>query len=134
MVVSGTDVRRPWGQVLDGQTGAPRWQPSAKVDYELELGFVMGAGNELGSPMPLATAAAGIFGYVLLNDWSARDVQAWEYVPLGPFTSKNWVRPSADGVVGWGRWMGPLGVVVGWGRWVCSLDGAEWQRGHKGQG
>ena len=90
VVVSGTDVRRPRGQVRDAATGAVALAPSAKLDLELEVGFFVGGPeNALGQPVPVAAAADRVFGVVLLNDWSARDVQQWEYVPLGPFTSKN---------------------------------------------
>ncbi|MEM1233166.1 MAG: fumarylacetoacetase [Pseudomonadota bacterium] len=84
VVVSGTDVRRPWGQ-LRGESG-PRFSPSERFDFELELGAIVGRSVE--SPATVAEADAAIFGYVLLNDWSARDIQAWEYQPLGPFQAK----------------------------------------------
>ena len=86
VVVSGTDVRRPWGQVKSPDDSAPRFAPSARFDIELELGAVVGVASE--GPVTVAEADAMIFGYVLLNDWSARDIQAWEYQPLGPFQSK----------------------------------------------
>jgi fumarylacetoacetase len=86
VVVSGTDVRRPWGQVKPADAILPVFQPSARFDFELELGAVVGVGSE--GPVTVAQADAMIFGYVLLNDWSARDVQAWEYQPLGPFQAK----------------------------------------------
>lgn len=86
VVVSGTDVRRPWGQVKAPDDAAPRFAPSARFDIELELGAVVGTGSS--DPMTVAEADAMIFGYVLLNDWSARDIQAWEYQPLGPFQGK----------------------------------------------
>ena len=84
VVVSGTNVRRPWGQ-LRGEDG-PQFGPSARFDYELELGAIVGSPTE--GPVTVAEADAAIFGYVLLNDWSARDIQAWEYQPLGPFQAK----------------------------------------------
>lgn len=84
VVVSGTDVRRPWGQ-LRGEDG-PRFAPSERFDFELELGAIVGSATE--GPVTVAEADAAIFGYVLLNDWSARDIQAWEYQPLGPFQAK----------------------------------------------
>lgn len=100
IVVSGTGVRRPWGQVQSGAAGAaPRFQPSAALDYELEMGAFIGPGNELGSPIPIDEAEDHIFGYVLVNDWSARDIQRWEYVPLGPFNSKNWATSISPWVV-----------------------------------
>ncbi len=86
VVVSGTDVRRPWGQVKGPDDPAPRFAPSARFDIELELGAVVGEASD--GPVTVAEADAMIFGYVLLNDWSARDIQAWEYQPLGPFQSK----------------------------------------------
>lgn len=86
VVVSGTDVRRPWGQVKAPDDAAPRFAPSARFDIELELGAIVGTGSV--DPVTVAEADAMIFGYVLLNDWSARDIQAWEYQPLGPFQGK----------------------------------------------
>lgn len=86
VVVSGTDVRRPWGQVKGPDDAAPRFTPSARFDIELELGAVVGTGSV--DPVTVSEADAMIFGYVLLNDWSARDIQAWEYQPLGPFQGK----------------------------------------------
>lgn len=86
VVVSGTPVRRPWGQVKGPDDTAPRFAPSARFDIELELGAVVGTPSE--GPVTVAEADAMIFGYVLLNDWSARDIQAWEYQPLGPFQAK----------------------------------------------
>ncbi|MDW4496686.1 fumarylacetoacetase [Sulfitobacter sp. D35] len=86
VVVSGTDVRRPTGQLKGPDDDAPRFGPSQRFDIELELGAVVGTASE--GPIDIRQAAANIFGYVLLNDWSARDIQAWEYQPLGPFQSK----------------------------------------------
>jgi fumarylacetoacetase len=86
VVVSGTPVRRPWGQVRRPDEPMPRFAPSARFDFELELGAVVGLPSE--GPVTVAEADAMIFGYVLLNDWSARDIQAWEYQPLGPFQAK----------------------------------------------
>lgn len=86
VVVSGTDVRRPWGQMKGPNDSAPRFAPSAQFDIELELGAVVGVASD--RPVTVAQAEAMIFGYVLLNDWSARDIQVWEYQPLGPFQSK----------------------------------------------
>lgn len=88
VVVSGTEVRRPWGQIKGPSDATPRFAPSARFDIELELGAVVGMPSEPGKPVTVAQADAMIFGYVLLNDWSARDIQAWEYQPLGPFQSK----------------------------------------------
>ncbi len=86
VVVSGTDVRRPWGQVKGPDHAVPSFQPSRRFDIELELGAVVGLPSD--GPVTVAEADAMIFGYVLLNDWSARDIQAWEYQPLGPFQAK----------------------------------------------
>lgn len=86
VVVTGTPIRRPMGQVR-GETG-PSWAPSRRLDLELELGAIVGGETELGERVGVDQAEELIFGYVLLNDWSARDVQAWEYQPLGPFQSK----------------------------------------------
>ncbi|MEM1431171.1 MAG: fumarylacetoacetase [Pseudomonadota bacterium] len=88
VVVSGTPIRRPNGQIMGpGDTG-PTFGPCRKLDFELEIGAVVGTPNPMGQPVRAAEAYDNIFGYVLLNDWSARDIQAWEYQPLGPFQSK----------------------------------------------
>jgi fumarylacetoacetase len=89
VVVSGTDLRRPLGQTKPTDAPTPVFGPSKSVDFELEMGVFVGPGNELGRPIPIARAAEHLFGMVLVNDWSARDIQAWEYVPLGPFLAKN---------------------------------------------
>ena len=86
VVVSGTPVRRPWGQLKGAEDDAPRFAPSARFDLELEVGAVIGQPSD--RPITVDEANANIFGYVLLNDWSARDIQAWEYQPLGPFQAK----------------------------------------------
>ncbi len=88
IVVSGTPVRRPLGQTK-GATETPQFGPSQRLDYELELGFLIGPGNALGEPITIEEAEQHLFGVVLFNDWSARDIQPWEYQPLGPFLSKN---------------------------------------------
>jgi fumarylacetoacetase len=87
--VSGTDIRRPRGQIKAPDAGAPRFAPCERLDYELELGIWIGPGNPLGEPVPVAQAGAHVAGFCLLNDWSARDIQAWEYQPLGPFLAKS---------------------------------------------
>lgn len=98
VVVSGTAVRRPWGQTrADG--AAPVYAPSARIDYEAEVGFFVGDGNALGVPVGIGEAGDHLFGVTLLNDWSARDVQAWEYQPLGPFLSKNFASTVSPWVV-----------------------------------
>jgi len=101
VVVSGTPVARPSGQTRS-EGAPPVFGPSRRLDIELELGFFVGPGNALGDPISMADAADQIFGFVLVNDWSARDIQKWEYVPLGPFLGKNfatsispWVVPAA---------------------------------------
>ncbi len=86
VVVSGTDIVRPHGQLKGPNDAAPRWAPSARFDVELEMGAIVGQPSE--GPVSVAEADAMLFGYVLLNDWSARDIQAWEYQPLGPFQAK----------------------------------------------
>jgi len=88
VVISGTPVRRPWGQLKGPDDATPRFAPSARFDIELEMGAVVGQPSAHGRPVTVAEADEMIFGYVLLNDWSARDIQAWEYQPLGPFQAK----------------------------------------------
>jgi fumarylacetoacetase len=99
IVVSGTAVRRPRGQAKPDSAMEPAFGPSRRLDYELEVGFFVGAGNALGTPIPIADADAHIFGLCLVNDWSARDVQAWEYQPLGPFLAKNFATSISPWVV-----------------------------------
>ena len=89
LVASGTPIRRPLGQTMAPGAGMPTVAPSQRLDYELELGALVGPGNALGEPVPMAEAEDRLFGLLLLNDWSARDLQAWEYQPLGPFLAKN---------------------------------------------
>ncbi len=96
---SGTDVRRPKGQTLPAGQSEPSFGPCARLDYELELGIWIGQGNELGQPIPVGDAAEHIAGFCLLNDWSARDIQAWEYQPLGPFLSKSFISTVSPWVV-----------------------------------
>jgi fumarylacetoacetase len=99
VVVSGTDVRRPSGQTKAPDAAAPAFGPSKSFDYELETAFLIGPGNSLGEPVPIDRAADHIFGLVLMNDWSARDIQAWEYQPLGPFLAKNFATSISPWVV-----------------------------------
>jgi hypothetical protein len=99
VVVSGTPVVRPHGQRLPAGADAPVFGPSERLDYELEVGIVIGGENRLGAPVPIAGARDRIFGLVLLNDWSARDVQAWEYQPLGPFLAKSFATTISAWVV-----------------------------------
>ena len=96
---SGEPVIRPNGQRKAPDADAPEYGPSRRLDYELELGIWIGAGNELGQPIPVSEAATHIAGYCLLNDWSARDIQAWEYQPLGPFLAKNFLTSVSPWVV-----------------------------------
>jgi fumarylacetoacetase len=89
IVVSGVPVRRPWGQVKGADDPAPAYTPTRSLDFELEVGLVIGMGNELGTQISTGEAENHIFGLLLFNDWSARDIQGWEYQPLGPFLGKN---------------------------------------------
>ena len=99
IVVSGTDIRRPHGQNRSDAEKPPVFIPAKNLDYEMELGFFVGRGNEIGSPIPIAEAEEHIFGMCLVNDWSARDIQAWEYQPLGPFLAKNFATTISPFVV-----------------------------------
>ncbi len=101
VVASGTPIQRPSGQ-LKAPDGPPRWGPTERLDIELEVGFVTGNANSLGTSVPVDEAEDHIFGIVLVNDWSARDIQAWEYQPLGPFLGKSFATSI--------------------GQWVVSLD------------
>ena len=103
IVVSGTPILRPHGQSKPPDADEPRFGPSRRLDIELELGFVIGTPSRLGEPVPIDRALEHVFGVVIVNDWSARDIQAWEYQPLGPFLGKSfatsigaWVTPLAD--------------------------------------
>ncbi|HWA38769.1 MAG TPA: fumarylacetoacetase, partial [Burkholderiales bacterium] len=98
IVVSGTPVVRPNGQTRKPDED-PVYGPSARLDYEVELGFVVGPGNPLGKPIPIGKAESHLFGVVLLNDWSARDIQAWEYQPLGPFLAKSFATTVSPWIV-----------------------------------
>lgn len=90
MVVSGTPIRRPNGQTLPVEGAEPAFGPCRLMDFELEMAFFVGGPQtKLGEPVAIKDAQEHIFGMVLMNDWSARDIQKWEYVPLGPFTAKN---------------------------------------------
>ena len=99
VVVSGTEVHRPQGQIKPPDTAAPLFGPSKSLDYELEMAFLIGPGNSLGQAVPIDRALDHIFGFVLMNDWSARDIQAWEYQPLGPFLAKNFCTSISPWVV-----------------------------------
>lgn len=89
IVVSGTPILRPNGQIKRTDAAQPSFGPSQRLDFELEMAFIVGAGNALGEPIPVDAALSHVFGMVLMNDWSARDIQQWEYIPLGPFNSKT---------------------------------------------
>jgi fumarylacetoacetase len=97
--VSGAPVRRPKGQWLRSSSNTPVYEPSERLDYEMELGFFIGTGNAQGEPIPLASAADHVFGLCLLNDWSARDIQRWESTPLGPFLAKNFATTVSPWIV-----------------------------------
>jgi fumarylacetoacetase len=100
IVVSGTPIRRPRGQLPPaGADGGPTLGPTRRLDIELEIGFITGPGNPLGTPIPAAGAADHVFGFVLVNDWSARDIQRWEYQPLGPFLGKSFATSISPWVV-----------------------------------
>jgi fumarylacetoacetase len=99
IVVSGTPVQRPSGQSKDAEATVPRFGPSRSLDYELEVGFFIGPGNQQGAPVAIDAAEEQIFGLCLVNDWSARDVQAWEYQPLGPFLGKSFATSISPWVV-----------------------------------
>lgn len=99
VVVSGADVRRPKGQIKPPDAAAPVFSPSRALDFELETAFIIGPGNPLGEPIPIEQAEEHIFGIVLMNDWSARDIQTWEYQPLGPFLAKNFCTSISPWVV-----------------------------------
>jgi fumarylacetoacetase len=104
VVVSGTDVRRPVGQARSAD-GSVVFGPSRRLDLEAEVGFVVGSGSTLGEPVPLAAFADHVFGVCLVNDWSARDIQAWEYVPLGPFLGKSFATSVS-------AWITPLDALT----------------------
>jgi fumarylacetoacetase len=99
VVVSGTDVVRPVGQTRDGDAPAPTVEPSRRLDYELEIGAFIGRGSRLGERISIGDARNHLFGLCLLNDWSARDIQAWEYQPLGPFLAKSFATSISPWVV-----------------------------------
>ena len=98
IVVSGQQIRRPCGQTKS-QTDEPIFQPTQALDYELEVGLFVGPGNQLGQSIPIAEAEDHIFGLCLMNDWSARDIQSWEYQPLGPFLAKNFATTISPWIV-----------------------------------
>lgn len=99
IVVSGTKIRRPIGQTMPQGASSPAFGPCKLLDFEVEMAFITTDGNKLGRPIPLAEARENIFGMVLLNDWSARDIQKWEYVPLGPFLAKSFASTISPWIV-----------------------------------
>lgn len=99
IVVSGTPVKRPHGQTRDDANAPPQFGPSKRLDYEMELGMLIGRGNALGEPIPVERALEHVFGFCLVNDWSARDIQTWEYQPLGPFLAKNFATSISPWIV-----------------------------------
>jgi len=99
VVLSGTNLHRPSGQTDPEGRAQPVFGPSKLLDFELEMGFITGTGNVLGQPISVRDATDHIFGMVLVNDWSARDIQKWEYVPLGPFLAKNWATSISPWIV-----------------------------------
>ena len=107
LVPSGTAVRRPFGQTSATDNGPPAFGPCRLLDYELEVGVVLGPGNTHGERIDIATSRERLFGICLVNDWSARDVQKWEYVPLGPFTAKNFSTSV-------GSWITPIEALEPW--------------------
>jgi len=148
VVVSGTDLHRPKGQYKPADEPAPVFGASRSLDFELEMGFFIGSGNELGRSISIGNAADHIFGMVLVNDWSARDIQAWEYQPLGPFLAKNfgttispWVVPlealEPFRVAGPVQEPSPLPYLQSAGNWAydiqleVSLLGERMDRPHR---
>ncbi|MDQ6870836.1 MAG: fumarylacetoacetase [Gemmatimonadota bacterium] len=101
IVIGGSEVRRPKGQILSNGSKTPTFGPSQMLDYEAEVGFFVGRGNALGERVPIDEAEDHIFGICIVNDWSARDIQSWEYQPLGPFLSKNFATSISPWVVTW---------------------------------
>ena len=99
IVVSGTAITRPHGQTRDDPNAPPSFGPTRRLDYEMELGMIVGRGNPLGEPIPVRDALEHVFGFCLVNDWSARDIQTWEYQPLGPFLAKSFATSISPWVV-----------------------------------
>lgn len=116
IVVSGTDVIRPCGQSRADDADRPSWGPSRLLDYELEVGFITGPGNEHGRRIRIADAPNHIFGLVLVNDWSARDIQKWEYQPLGPFLAKSFATTISP-------WVVPLDALLPFRTRTCRQAG-----------
>ncbi len=144
VVVSGTDFQRPLGQSKADDAALPSFGPSRSLDFELEMGFLVGPGNSLGEPIPVNRAAEHIFGMVLVNDWSARDIQKWEYQPLGPFLAKNFATSISPWVVtldalapfrvaGPTQEPSPLPYLQSAGNWNFDVNLEVWLQGAHGQ-
>jgi fumarylacetoacetase len=142
LVLSGADIHRPRGQVMPAGAERPVHTHSRLVDFELEMGFFVGPGNELGRPIPIQNAHDHIFGLVLVNDWSARDIQKWEYQPLGPFSSKNFATSISPWVVtlealepfrcpGPAQDPEPLEYLRSPEDWAYDIDLEVWLKGRK---
>jgi fumarylacetoacetase len=99
MVLSGSTVKRPKGQIVPSPGTAPQFALSQALDYEIEIGFFVGAGNPMGERIDIEDAASHLFGVCLMNDWTARDIQAWEYQPLGPFLAKSFATSISPWIV-----------------------------------
>jgi fumarylacetoacetase len=142
IVVTGTDIRRPLGQTKADEAAVPTFGASRSLDFELEMGFFVGPGNELGEPIPVAEAEKHIFGMVLVNDWSARDIQKWEYQPLGPFLAKNFATSISPWIVpmtalepfrcpGPAQEPKPLSYLQSKGDWAYDIQLEVWLQGPK---
>ncbi|RYY68718.1 MAG: fumarylacetoacetase, partial [Comamonadaceae bacterium] len=126
--VSGQVFKRPKGQTRAPDAVEPSFGPSKRLDYELELGFLIGQGNALGEPVAIDVAESHLFGVTLLNDWSARDLQAWEYQPLGPFLAKNFATTLSPWIVtmeALAPFRAPFERAAGDPQPMAYLDGAE---------
>lgn len=99
LIISGTGIHRPKGQIKNESESMPKFSPSAALDFELEMGLIIGTGNRLSEPIDINNSLDHVFGMVLVNDWSARDIQKWEYVPLGPFLGKNFATSISPWIV-----------------------------------
>ena len=99
VVLSGTEIVRPKGQTKPPTSDEPVFGDCKRLDFELEMGVLIGSGNYLGEPVPVDDAEDHVFGLALINDWSARDVQTWEYVPLGPFLAKNFATSISPWII-----------------------------------
>lgn len=149
VIVSGNDVHRPKGQILPPDSDdTPIFSACKLCDFELEMGFLVGPGNPLGEPIPVHKAEEHIFGLMLVNDWSARDIQKWEYQPLGPFLAKNWATSVSPWIVtldalepfrteGPDQEPEPLPYLQSEGKWTFDinlevfLQGREMEKPHK---